>query len=52
MKMLIAILLTLPLIACEKDGPLESAGDALDDAGDAIGDTFDDARDEIEDALE
>jgi hypothetical protein len=52
MKILIAVLLMLPLFACEKSGPLERAGDALDDAGDAIADTFDDASDEIEDAFE
>jgi hypothetical protein len=52
MKILMALLLALPLFACEKQGVLESAGDALDDAGDAIVDTIDDARDDIEDAVE
>ena len=52
MKILMALLLTLPLFACERRGELESAGEALDDAGDAIVDTIDDARDDIEDALE
>jgi hypothetical protein len=52
MKILMALLLTLPLFACEKKGALESASDALNDAGDAIVDTIDDTRDDIENALE
>jgi hypothetical protein len=52
MKILMALLLALPLFACEQKGALESAGETLDDAGDAIVDTIDDTRDDIEDALE
>jgi len=52
MKILFALLLTLPLVACGKKGPMESAGEALDDIGDDIGDTIDDARDDIEDVFE
>lgn len=52
MRILIALLLMLPLFACEENGVLENAGETLDDAGDEIVDTIDDARDDIEDALE
>ena len=44
------------LPACEEQGPLEEAGeevdDALDDAADSIDDAVDDAADKIDDATD
>jgi hypothetical protein len=63
MKRLAALSLVLLLVACENEGPLESAGEAVDDAvedlrergesaGDAIDDAIEEAEEEIEDATE
>lgn len=37
--------------ACENDGPLENAGEEIDDAVEDTGDAIDDAGDEIEDDM-
>lgn len=40
-------------VACvEKKGPMEKAGEKIDDAVDDIGDNIEDAGDEIEDAVD
>lgn len=48
---LIAIL-TLGLTACEKEGPMERAGEKLDDATEQAKDAVEEAADEIEDATD
>ena len=48
-KSLLAMFLTLPLAACEPEGPAERAGEQLDEAADSIGDAARDVRDEAED---
>lgn len=61
MKTLAALLLLIPLCACEREGPLERAGEEIDEAaenirnggettGNRIDDAIDDVRDGIEDA--
>lgn len=63
MKWLILIAISLFLLACEKQGPLEKAGEEIDEAiedikaggettGNKIDDAIDDARKDIEDAVE
>jgi hypothetical protein len=63
MKILMALLLTLPLLACEKQGPLEQVGEEIDEAvedvraggettANKIDDAIDDVRKDIEDAVE
>ena len=63
MKWLMLIPITMFLLACEKQGPLEKAGEEIDEAvedisagGETIGNKIDDAIDEahkdIEDAVE
>jgi hypothetical protein len=47
-----ALLLTLPLMACEPESVMERAGETLDDAGDAITDTIEDARDDTEEFVD
>lgn len=61
MKILVALALLIPLWACERDGPLERAGEEVDEAvqdlgnggerrGNQIDDAVDDIRDGIDDA--
>jgi hypothetical protein len=60
MKLLAALLMTLPLfVACEPKGPLERAGEEIDEAfediqngGETLGNRIDDAVDEVEDTLD
>ena len=64
MKLLAVLLMTLPFCAaCEKQGPLEHAGEAVDKAvhdvknggetvGDKVGDAADDVRDGVKDAAD
>ena len=63
MKWLMLIPITMFLVACEKQGPLERAGEEIDEAvedikaggettGNKIDDAIDEARKDIEDAVE
>ncbi len=63
MKWLMLIPISMFLLACEKQGPLEKAGEEIDEAvedikaggettGNKIDDAIDDARKDIEDAVE
>lgn len=64
MKLLTALLLTLPLyVACERKGPLERAGEEVDEAvedlknggetdGNKVDDAIDDVRDSVNDAVD
>jgi predicted small lipoprotein YifL len=63
MKILMGLLLTLSLFACGKQGPLERAGEEIDEAvedvraggettGNRIDDAVDDVRREVEDVVE
>lgn len=63
MKWLMLIPIGFLLLACEKQGPLESAGEEVDEAiedikaggetaGNKIDDAIDEAADDIEDAIE
>jgi hypothetical protein len=56
-------LIVLPLLACETDGPIERAGEELDEAvediraggettGNKIDDTIDEVKENLEDATE
>ncbi|MFO7602988.1 MAG: transport-associated protein [Gammaproteobacteria bacterium] len=38
--------LLIPLSACEKQGPLEEAGEAIDDKVEEVGDAVEDATDD------
>jgi hypothetical protein len=61
MKYLLGLLLVVSLLGCPKQGPLERAGEKLDEGldkiaaggetvGDKVDDAIDDARKEVEDA--
>lgn len=63
MKLLMIIPLAFLLLACEKQGPLERAGEEIDEAvedikaggettGNKIDDAMDEARKDVEDAVE
>lgn len=63
MKWLILIPISMFLLACEKQGPLERAGEEIDEAvedikaggettGNKIDDAIDETRKDIEDAVE
>jgi hypothetical protein len=59
MKALAAFLVALPLVACENEGPLERAGEEIDEAvedvragGETAGNAIDDAIDEVEEEIE
>lgn len=63
MRTLLVLLLALPLGACDRTGPLERAGEEIDEAiedvraggetaGNQIDDVIDEARDDVEDAVE
>jgi hypothetical protein len=52
MKTAMALLLTLPLLACESESLMERSGETLDDATDEITDTIEEAREEVEEAVE
>jgi hypothetical protein len=63
MKWLMIIPISFLLLACEKQGPLESAGEEVDEAiedikaggettSNKIDDAIDEAQDDIEDAVE
>lgn len=59
MKLFAVLLMTLPLyVACEKQGPLERAGEEVDEAirtakngGETVGDKVDDAIDDVRDGV-
>ena len=59
MKLLGILLLTLPLyVACERQGPLERAGEEVDEAiedvknnGETLGNEVDDAIDDVRDGV-
>lgn len=40
------------LAACPESGPLEEAGESMDDAAEEAGDALEDAVDEVEDAAD
>lgn len=55
MKSLIKMLIPfafLGLVACEQDGPMEEAGEDLDNAVEETRDEVDDAADEVGDTIE
>lgn len=52
MRTAMALLLMLPLIACEPDSIMERSGETLDDASDDITDAIDDARENVEEDIE
>ena len=59
MKLLAVLLMTLPLYAaCERPGPLERAGEGIDEAvedvkngGETLGNKVDDAIDDVNDSV-
>jgi hypothetical protein len=59
MKLLAVLLITLPLYAaCEKQGPLQRAGEEIDEAfedarngGETLGNQVDDAIDDVRDGV-
>jgi hypothetical protein len=59
MKLLAVLLMTLPLYAaCERQGPLERAGEEIDEAvedvkngGETLGNKVDDAIDDVSDSV-
>lgn len=50
--MMFAALFSLGLVACEKEGPAERAGKAVDEAVEKAGDKLDDARDKAREAID
>lgn len=50
MKMLAAMLLVLPLYACETQGPFERAGEDIDESVEDVRDVVEDVREDVEDA--
>ncbi len=59
MKLLTALLLTLPLLGCDNDGAAERAGEEIDETvedvragGETVGNRIDDAVDDTREAAE
>jgi hypothetical protein len=60
MRLLAVLLITLPLyVACEPSGPLERAGEEIDEAfedvrngGETLGNRIDDAIDDVSDGVD
>ena len=52
MRVLTALLIVLPLWACEKQGPFERAGEKADDAVHDARKSVDDAADRVRDGIE
>jgi hypothetical protein len=50
MKILAAMLLVLPLYACETQGPFEQAGENVDESVEDVRDIVEDVREGVEDA--
>ena len=46
------LLASLGFAGCSNDGPLEEAGETMDNAAEDAGDALEDAADELEDAAE
>jgi hypothetical protein len=42
-KMMLVSLFSLGLVACEREGPMERAGESIDEAVEETGDAIDDA---------
>lgn len=42
----------LALSACEQDGPMENAGEEIDEAAEDVRDSVEDAADEVEDDID
>ena len=51
-KTLFLLLMSFFIIGCEKEGPMESAGKAVDEAIEDTGEAIDDAAENVEDAIE
>lgn len=52
MRTVMALLLTLPLLACESESLMERSSESLDDATDETTDTIEDTREEVEEDIE
>lgn len=52
MRTAMALLLTLPLLACEQESLMERSGETLDDASGEITDTIEDTRGDVEEDIE
>lgn len=50
--LLLAMMFSLPLVACENEGPAEEAGEEIDEAAEEAGDTLDEMADEAEENAE
>ncbi len=52
--LLIALMLAAAatLVACEKEGPMEKAGESIDEAAEDVKDAAEDAAEEVEDAVD
>ena len=51
-KVMTLVLFSMLVISCEKEGPMESAGKAADEAVEEAGDAVQDAKEKMEDAIE
>lgn len=50
--LLLAAIFSLPLVACDNDGPAEEAGEQIDEAAEEAGEAMDDAADQVEESAE
>ncbi|GGX38729.1 hypothetical protein [Saccharospirillum salsuginis] len=50
--LLVAMMFSLPLVACDNDGPAEEAGEEIDEAAEEAGEALDDAADQLEESAE
>ncbi len=51
-KVITLVLFSMLVISCEKEGPMESAGKAADEAVEEAGEAVQDAKEKMEDAIE
>ena len=49
--LLLLLLVTIALTGCEKDGPMENAGEKIDNSIENAGQALEDAGDKVKDAI-
>lgn len=50
--LIVPLLFGMIIVGCEKDGPMEDAGEAIDEAVEDAGEAIEDAQEKVEDAVE
>jgi len=49
---MMVVAMSFSMVACEKKGPMEKAGEKIDNAADDVSDTAEDVADDVKDAVD